>query len=83
MSENKLNAKATAGIYAEVMNQIYDSVDKRLREAVSNAYDARATKISISVYIGGDDQIVIRDNGFGMDKDDLKNNYINMGGGGK
>ena len=41
MNENKLNAKATAGIYAEVMKQIYDSVDKRFREAVSNAYDAK------------------------------------------
>lgn len=81
MNENKLTAQATAGIYAEVMKQIYDSVDKRFREAVSNAYDAKATKISISVYMP--DQIIIRDNGFGMEEEDLKNNYINMGGGGK
>ena len=83
MSENKLNAQATAGIYAEVMRQIYDSADKRFREAVSNAYDAEATKISISVYLGADDQIIIRDNGKGMDEEDLKSDYINMGGGGK
>ena len=83
MNENKLNAKATAGIYAEVMRQIYDTVEKRFREAVSNGYDAKATKISISVYLGADDQIIIRDNGFGMDEEDLKTKYINMGGGGK
>ena len=39
-----LHAKATAGVYAEVINQIYDSLDKRIREAVSNAYDAKATE---------------------------------------
>lgn len=83
MNDNKLIAKATAGVYAEVMKQIYDSVDKRFREAVSNAYDANATKISISVYIGPDDQIIFADDGEGMNREDLQNNYINMGGGGK
>lgn len=83
MIDYSLKAKATAGIYAEVMKQIYDSVDKRFREAVSNAYDAKATQMIISVFLGYDDQIIIRDNGNGMDEDDLRNNYINMGGGGK
>ena len=83
MSESSLTAKATAGVYAEVMKQIYDSVDKRFREAVSNAFDARATKISISVMLGHNDQIIVRDDGDGMDEKDLKDNYINMGGGGK
>ena len=83
MNDKKITAKATAGVYAEVMNQIYDSVDKRFREAVSNAYDANGTKISITVFLGPDDQIIFLDNGQGMDREDLQNNYINMGGGGK
>jgi|GEM_PF-3087988 len=83
MKKNKLIAKATAGVYSEVMKQIYDSADKRFREAVSNAYDAGATKLNIYVYIGPDDQIIFKDNGLGMDENDLKNKYINMGGGGK
>lgn len=83
MNGSKLNAKATAGVYAEVMRQIYDSVDKRLREAVSNAHDAKATKVTIEVHLTGDDQIVITDDGVGMDAEDLRNNYISMGGGGK
>ena len=61
MSENILTAKATAGVYAEVMKQIYDSVEKRFREAVSNAFDAHATSISIAVLLGHDDQIILRD----------------------
>ena len=31
---SELYARATAGVYAEVINQIYDSLDKRIREAV-------------------------------------------------
>lgn len=79
---NILYAKATAGVYAEVMNQIYDSYDKRIREAVSNAYDANATQVKISVYSATrEKRIIIYDNGDGMDEDDVKGKYINMGGG--
>jgi hypothetical protein len=76
-------AKATAGVYAEVIQQIYDSLDKRFREAVSNAYDAKATKIEISVYTKGDipERIDLYDDGQGMDKEDISSKYICLGGG--
>ena len=79
----ELYGKATAGVYAEVINQIYDSLDKRIREAVSNAFDAYATEVKISVYRQRvePDRIVIRDNGHGMDDADLREKYICMGGG--
>ena len=80
MSED-IRARATAGIYAEVINQIYDSIDKRMREAVSNAFDAGASTVKISVYTGINDKIVIYDDGHGMDKSDLQEKYICMGGG--
>jgi hypothetical protein len=79
--ESEIRATATVGVYAEVINQIYDSLDKRIREAVSNAYDAGASQIKIEVHLRGDGKIVISDDGNGMDKDDLVNKYINMGGG--
>ena len=62
----EIHAKATAGVYSEVMNQIYDSFDKRIREAISNASDAKATKVTISVFLGNDTKMLIRDNGYGM-----------------
>jgi len=79
--DKKIRAEATAGIYAEVLEQIYDSVDKRIREAVSNAFDAGASSIRIAVFMGKEDKIMICDNGVGMDEDEVKGKYVNLGGG--
>lgn len=80
----ELHPRATAGVYAEVINQIYDSLDKRIREAVSNAIDAKATTTRIEVFRQASnkpDKIVLWDNGQGMDTDDLQSKYICLGGG--
>jgi hypothetical protein len=78
-----LFGRATAGVYAEVINQVYDSTDKRIREAVSNAFDANATEVKISVYRERVEpsKVIIRDNGDGMDVDDFRDKYVCMGGG--
>lgn len=78
-----LFGRATAGVYAEVINQIYDSSDKRIREAVSNAFDANATEVKISVYRERTEpsKVIIRDNGDGMSVDDLRDKYVCLGGG--
>lgn len=78
-----IKASATAGIYSEVIKQIYDSLDKRIREAVSNAYDANAKNIKFTVYIGRDNKVIIHDDGDGMDESDLVKKYVSLGGGGK
>jgi len=77
----EIHAKATAGIYSEVMKQVYDSLDKRIREAVSNAIDARASSVKISVFISHDSKFIIYDNGNGMSSEDLVDKYVTMGGG--
>ena len=79
----ELYGKATAGVYAEVINQIYDSIDKRIREAVSNAYDAHATEVKFVVQKrrAEPDRIIIYDNGYGMTAEDLRDRYVSMGGG--
>jgi hypothetical protein len=79
----EIHAKATAGVYSEVMNQIYDSFDKRIREAISNATDAKATKVTISVFLGNETKMIIRDNGYGMTADDIETALVSMGGGDK
>ncbi len=85
MSQSKrtLTPSATAGIYAEVINQIYDSLDKRFREAISNSFDANATEVVITVYKHADSiaRVSIRDDGDGMDETDLREKYIRLGGG--
>lgn len=81
--EKEIRAKATAGVYSEVMNQIYDSFDKRIREAISNSSDAKATKVKISVFLGDNTKMIIRDNGLGMTPEELESKYVSMGGGDK
>ncbi len=39
-----------------------------VRELVNNAYDADATEVSVQI---GDDEVVVRDDGLGMDRDGL------------
>ena len=76
-----IHAKATAGVYAEIIKQIYDSLDKRIREAISNAVDAKATQVKVSVFLSSSNKIIIYDNGVGMTESDLINKYVTMGGG--
>ena len=42
-----------------------------VKELVENSIDAKATSISIEIFNGGQTQIIISDNGCGMNKDDL------------
>jgi len=54
------------------------------REAISNAYDAKATQIKINIFVtnaDGDSKLVIEfeDNGIGMSQDVLVNNFWDLG----
>lgn len=42
-----------------------------VKELVENAIDAKATEITIEVRSGGIDQIIVRDNGVGINREDL------------
>jgi len=81
MKTQEFHPAATAGLYAEVIKQIYDSLDKRIREAVSNALDVHAKRVTISIFQKGESKIVIADDGVGMDAYDLQEKYIKVGGG--
>ena len=71
-------------------NDIYDSPYALLRENVQNAYDAILMKIQkdislqpqIDIKIDGK-QIIITDNGIGMTRDTVENNYWKAGSSGK
>lgn len=65
----KLNFTVDSALLSELGERLVGSVDLALLELIKNAYDADATKVSISIIpeMGGDYyEIRIRDNGSGM-----------------
>lgn len=55
--------------------RLYTESIELVRELVNNAYDADATEVAVMI---GDEEIVIQDNGMGMDLQGLKQ-YFNIG----
>ena len=55
--------------------QLYSESIELVRELVNNAYDADATRVSVSI---SDDAISVEDNGLGMDLEGLKQ-YFSIG----
>lgn len=55
--------------------RLYTESIELIRELVNNAYDADATEVHVSI---GDDEIVVADNGLGMDLDGLRE-YFTIG----
>lgn len=53
--------------------RLYTESVELLRELVNNAYDADATKVYVEIT---PERIVVRDNGFGMDEEGLKQYFI-------
>jgi hypothetical protein len=56
---------------------LYSSVAAVITEAVANAWDADATQIEIDLDIAGD-MIVIKDDGFGMDRSALNERFLRI-----
>ena len=81
MSEPK---KLTLDIDLNVLNHLglnlYSNVPAVLAELIANAWDADATRVAVSVEGQGEDkQIVIKDDGCGMDYADLRDKYLVVG----
>jgi hypothetical protein len=55
---------------------MYNTVPKAIAELCANAYDADATRVKITY---ASDAISIVDNGVGMSKSDLEDNYLRLG----
>lgn len=56
--------------------EVVESPFSIVKELLDNSLDAGATKISIEIKNGGIDQIVVRDNGKGIDKSDLVKAFL-------
>lgn len=55
--------------------RLYGESVELIRELINNAYDADATEVRVSI---NDDEIIVEDNGLGMDLNGLKQ-YFNIG----
>src|SRR5262249_18177653 len=70
------------GLIPEVSAQNYETLAKALREYVSNALDAEAQNVWMvfSADAAGASQLHIRDDGRGMSLDDLRDQFLAVGG---
>lgn len=69
------------GIVPEVSAQTYETVAKQFREVVTNSLDANAGNIWISINATKTDTFVLfADDGDGMSLDELKSQYLALGG---
>jgi Histidine kinase-, DNA gyrase B-, and HSP90-like ATPase len=76
-----LHYTARAGLLSELSRQTYDSLYKALREAILNGIDADASKIRIDLGLDVDeDEIVVSDDGEGMDLEGLRRSFMSLGG---
>ena len=57
---------------------LYSSTPAVLTEIVSNAWDADATEVHINVDVGKN-EITIKDDGHGMDANDIRGKFLNVG----
>ena len=76
--------KYTLDIDLNVLNHLglnlYSNVPAVLSELIANAWDADAGRVEVSVEErGGDKQIVIKDDGCGMDDTDLRRKFLIVG----
>ena len=79
-----LHYTARAGLLSELSRQTYDSLYKAIREAILNGIDAGASAIRIDLGLDpAEDEMVIADDGEGMDLDGLRRSFMSLGGSAK
>ncbi len=78
---DKLFIKPKMGIIPEVTKQNYETIAKQLREVITNAIDANAKKISLIIQPDGENtDLLISDDGIGMDEEVFKEQFLALGG---
>ena len=64
-------------VYSKIAaGEVIDKPASIVRELIDNSIDAKATEIVISLKKGGIEEITVRDNGCGMDKEDLATSIL-------
>jgi hypothetical protein len=59
---------------------LYRNFARAVKELISNSYDAGATEVKIKLdLLSKPPKIILRDNGHGMNKDDIENRFLKIG----
>src|SRR4051794_36471850 len=79
-----LHYTARAGLLAELSRQTYDSLYKAVRETILNGIDAGASQVRLDFgrHVTRD-ELLVEDNGEGMDLDGLRQSFMSLGGSAK
>ncbi len=74
--ENKFKMSLSLNVLNHLGINLYSNIPAVLSEIVANSWDADAEEVYINI---GEDEIVISDNGIGMDEDDINNKFLYVG----
>lgn len=69
--------KVSLNIIEHLGVNLYSNLPAVLSEIVANSWDADATEVKMNIY--NTDKIEIIDNGFGMNRDDINEKFLNVG----
>ena len=82
-----ISLQVSAQIVKHISSGLYRSPGSALKELISNSFDADASKVEITYDFGYDhtgtiklSKLIIKDNGKGMDINDLKKIFTHVGG---
>lgn len=73
-----LPIKVSRDVVSHLSLGLYRNFARAVKELVSNAYDAMATEVKIKLDLD-ENRIVVRDNGRGMDLDEIRKNFLTIG----
>ena len=73
---NKYELKIDLNVLNHLGLNLYSNVPSVLSEMIANSWDADSTEVKIRIL---DNEIKIEDNGCGMNEEDLKNKFLNVG----
>jgi len=76
MTEKKFEMSMNLNVLHHLGINLYSNIPAVLSEVVANAWDADAREVEISI---GEHQIIILDNGNGMDLTDINNKFLKVG----
>ena len=80
LDKGKLPITVTKEVVSHLSIGLYRNFARAVKELISNAYDACATEMKIKLDLeSSPTKIIIRDNGRGMNKDDVEKKFLKIG----
>lgn len=80
IEEGQLPVKVAKDVVSSLSIGLYRNFARAVKELISNSYDAGATEVKIKLDLDSTpSKIIIRDNGRGMNKEDIKGKFLFLG----